>query len=250
VLARTLDLEVGDRITLTSPLSVQPSNTFTVRGIYTASRRSIDRSSFLFHWEYLNESLPESRKDEIGWMIARVGNAGQSAAIARRVDRIFENEDIQTLSMSEKALNLQFMAMFSAILGAMDIISIIILLILLMILGNTVAMGVRERTNEYGVLRALGFRPHHVAFFILGESVLVGILAGLLGIAFAFPVIELGMGRFLEENMGGMFPYFRIEPETYAAAIGFAALLGAVAAMIPALRASRLTIVDALRRTE
>ena len=147
-------------------------------------------------------------------------------------------------------MNNSFMAMFSAILSAMDIVSIIILGILLMILGNTVAMGVRERTNEYGVLRALGFLPRHVAMFILGESIVTGALAGIVGLALAYPIVQLGMGRFLEENMGGFFPYFRIAPATGVEAILFAIALGAIAALIPAYRASRLTIVEALRRVD
>lgn len=249
VLARKLGVKVGDRITLEG--TIYPGTfTYNVSGIYVATRKSFDRSTFLVHWDYMNESLPEARRDQIGWMIARIDEPRHAADISQLIDRTFENEDAQTLSMSERAMNLSFMGMFSAVLSALDVVSIILLGILLMILGNTVAMGVRERTNEYGVLRAMGFLPRHVVLFIVTESILTGALAGALGLAVSYPFVQLGIGRWLEENMGGMFPYFRIDPTSAAAAFGFALMLGAIAAVLPAWRASRLTVTDALRRQD
>lgn len=250
VLARRLGVEVGDRVIIAG--TIYPGNwEFHVSGIYRATRKSIDRSQFIFHWDYMNESIPvELGRDRIGWIISRVDDPADSAEVSRRIDRVFENQDVQTLSMSERAMNVQFMAMFDAVLDALDWVSLIIMLILLMILGNTIAMGVRERTNEYGVLRAIGFRPHHVSLFILGESMLLGLLAGIAGVALSYPIVELGMGRFLEENMGGMFPYFRIPWEVYLISIGLALALGTLAATIPGWLATRRTIVDSLRRID
>ncbi len=247
VLARTMNLRVGDRMNLTS--SIFPGEwQFTVRGIYTATRRSVDRSQMLFHWSYLNESLPAARRDEVGWIIARVDDPSRAAGIAREIDRVFDVQDVPTLSMSERAMNNSFMAMFSGVLKAINVISLIILLILLMLFGNTMSMGVRERTREYGTLRALGFLPRHVATFILGEAAALGLLAGGAGLALSFPVVQYGLGRWLEENMAGTFPYFRIEAQTAVMAVCFALGLGLLSAAIPAWRASRLTVTDALRR--
>src|SRR5690606_35213549 len=127
-------------------------------------------------------------------------------------------------------------------------VSIVILLIMVLILGNTIAMGVRERTQEYGVLRAIGFLPKHLALFVLGEAVTIGALGGLIGLGLSYPVVEQGLGRFLEENMGGLFPYFRIAPETAVAAVVIAVVLGLIAAGAPAYRASKLDVVDSLRK--
>lgn len=247
-LAARLHLAVGDTLTLESPATIEPTTTFQVSGIYSTTRRSFDESTLLLHWDYMNEMVPSGRRDQVGWIVSRIADASAAAAVAQRVDARFAQEDVRTLSMSERAMNLSFMAMFSSVLDAIDIVSVLILLILLLILGNTVAMGVRERTNEYGVLRALGFLPHHVATFILGESMFLGLFAGVLGLGLAYPLVNFGMGRFIEENMGGMFPFFRVQPGTMLAAMGFAMLLGLVAAAIPAWRASRLTTVEALRR--
>src|SRR5262249_46576794 len=147
VLAKKLGVKVGDKITLQG--TIFPGDwQFNIDGIYTAKRKSVDRSQFLFNWDYMNESLAERRKDQIGWIVTRIDDAGRSAAISAAIDKIFDEKDVQTATMSERAMNLGFMATVSALLTALDIVSIIILLIMSMILGNTVAMGVRERTTE------------------------------------------------------------------------------------------------------
>jgi len=145
-------------------------------------------------------------------------------------------------------MQLGFMGMLGAMLKALDVISIIILVIMMMIIGNTIAMGVRERTREYGVLSALGFRPGHIRLFVIGEAFALGAIAGGVGIALAIPIVELGMGRWLEENMGAWFPYFRIQSATYVLAFGFSIALAAAASILPAIRAGRLSVATALRR--
>jgi putative ABC transport system permease protein len=246
-LAKKLGVKPGDKITLEG--TIFPGDwTFNISGIYTATRKSFDDSQFLFHWDYMNESLPAGRKDQIGWIVSRVDDPSRGGDISLAIDRVFDEKDNQTTTMSERAMNLSFMGMLSAILTALDIVSIIILLIMMMILGNTIAMGVRERTREFAVLRAIGFTPGHIRFFVIGEAAFFGILAGILGIMLAYPLVEKGMGRWLEENMGGFFPYFRIEPMTIVAAMLVAIALGVVASLIPAVRAARLPVTEALRR--
>jgi putative ABC transport system permease protein len=247
VLAKKLGVKVGDKIMLTG--TVYPGDwQFEVSGIYTATRKSIDRSQFFFHWDYLNDTLTGSQRDQIGWMMARIDKQDQSASISAAIDKVFAEKDVQTATMSERAMNLSFIAMASALLTALDIVSIIILITMMMILGNTIAMGVRERTQEYGVLRALGFEPRHIQMFILGEALTIGILSGLAGLGLSYPIIELGMGRWLEENMGGFFPYFRIEPLTMVGAVALTTALALGASLIPAYRASKLSVTNALRR--
>jgi putative ABC transport system permease protein len=248
-LAKQLNLKVGDRMTLSG--TIFPGDwTFNIDGIYTASRKSFDQSSMIFHWELVNQTLPETRRDQIGWIAARVDDPGQGPTVSAAIDKVFEQQDNQTLTMSERALNLSFLGMFGAILKAIDFVSIVILLILSLILANTIAMGVRERTSEYGALRALGFTPGHLRFFIIGESVTIGLVAGLLGLGLGVLLIEGVMSKVIEESMGGMFPYFRIDPSTIIQAIVLAVVLGALAGVVPAIQAGRLTVVNALRRVE
>jgi putative ABC transport system permease protein len=247
VLARKHGWKVGDKVTLQSGIFAGDWQ-FTIDGIYEATAKSIDRSTFVFQWDYLNDSLPQARRDQVGWIVSRVDDPSHVADIGVGLDRLFEDRDTATLSQDERSFNASFLAMFSAILKAMDIISGVILVIMTLILGNTIAMGVRERTNEYGVLRAIGFLPQHVVLWIVGESLVTGVLGGVLGVALAYPLINFGFGRFIEENMGAFFPYFRLEGANIAIGFGLAALLGVVASILPAWRASKLHVVDSLRR--
>lgn len=247
VLAKKLGWKVGDKVVLAG--TIYPGDwEFRIAALYTTTRKSLDRSTFFFNWNYLNDTVPERQRDQIGWIVSRVSDPGRTAEISQAVDRHFADRDVQTLSMSERAMNTSFLGMMSAVLKAVDIVSLVILLIMLLILGNTIAMGVRERTSEYGVLRAIGFLPKHLAIFVLGEALCIGALGGGLGLLISYPLVEKGMGRWIEENMGAFFPYFRIPPATAGLALLLALVLGLVAAALPAYRAARINVLNALRR--
>ncbi|MBS2019736.1 MAG: FtsX-like permease family protein [Deltaproteobacteria bacterium] len=247
VLAKKLNLKVGDKYVLQG--GIYPGDwEFNIDGIYQASRKSLDRSQFMFHWEYLNDTIPERRRDQIGWVMTRVNDPSKSAEISAAIDRVFDEKDTQTVTMSERNMQLSFMAMFGAILDVLNIVSIIILVIMLLILGNTIAMGVRERTREYAVLRAIGFLPSHIRLFVLGEALALGLLAGGVGVGIAYPFVNGTMSRAIEENMSAWFPYFRVEPTTAVVAFVMAVVLAVAAAMIPAVQAGRISVTEALRR--
>lgn len=247
VLARKLGWKVGDRVALES--GIYPGDwQFTVDGIYTAAAKSVDRSTVVFRWDYLNDSVAPDRRDNVGWIVSRVDDPTRVADISASLDHRFDDRETPTLSLDEGSFNAAFQGMFSTIFRAMDIVSGVILVIMTLILGNTIAMGARERVGEYGVLRAIGFLPRHIAFWVMAESLVIGVVGGLTGLALAWPFINFGVGRFLEENMGQMFPYFRLGAPNAALGVALAAALGAVAGAIPAWRASRLRVVDAVRR--
>lgn len=251
VLAKKLGWKVGDRVTLQSGIYPDPPDgpwTFTISAIYTATAKSVDRSTFLFHYDYLNDAQPANRKDQIGWIASRVSSGESAPDLSLKIDKHFDAEDIQTLSQDERAFNSSFLAGISAILGAMNLVSGVILVIMLLILGNTIAMGVRERTQEYGVLRAIGFLPKHIVIFIMGEAIVTGAIGGAVGLAISYPIVQGGMGRWLEENMGNFFPYFRIPLGDAVLAFALSLVLGALAGLLPALGASKLKVTEALRR--
>jgi putative ABC transport system permease protein len=251
VLARKMGWKIGDRVNLESGIfATDPMDpwAFTIRGIYQAKARSVDRSSFLFHWDYFNDRVSPLDKDKVGWIMSRVSDSNRTADIGLQLDRLFDSKDTATLSQDERSFNTSFLAGVSAILSAMNLVAGVILLIMMLILGNTIAMGVRERTNEYGTLRAIGFLPGHIVAFILGEAVLLSALGGALGIGLAYPFVQQGMGRWIEENLGQFFPYFRIPTRDAVVAVLITMVLGAIAGVLPALSASRLKVTEALRR--
>jgi putative ABC transport system permease protein len=245
LLATKFGWKVGDTVSLESNI-FPGAPQFHVSAIYRTTRKTFDRQTFLFHWDYMNELTPEDGREQIGWIASRTD--GKPSDVGRAIDETFDERDVQTISQDEATFQRSFLAGFSAVLTAINVISFVILGIMTLILGNTVAMGVRERTSEYGVLRAIGFLPKHVVTLIIGEAMVLGLVGGLVGLALAYPVVELGIGRFVEENMSGFFPYFRISPGNALAAIALAMALAVSAAVMPALQASRVNVIDALRR--
>jgi putative ABC transport system permease protein len=249
-LATKYGWKVGDKVVLRG--TIFPGDwTFNIRGVYTATRRSIDQASFFFHYDYLNEWVKQNRPtgaDQIGWIASRIQPGLRPAEVAKAIDTRFDERDIQTLSQDEHSFNTSFLGMISAILKALDLVSIVILVIMMLILGNTIAMGVRERTHEYGVLRAIGFLPKHLVLFVLGEAATVGLLGGAVGLGIAYPFVQGGLGRFLEENMGQWFPFVRIAPDVAVSAMVLAIVLGLLAAAVPAYQASKLEVVASLRK--
>lgn len=247
MLAERLGVRAGDRLSLESPYGGAWS--FQVAGVYHAARPSFDRSQFFLRWDYYNERVPEIMRDKVGWIISRV-DAASSAAVSRAIDAGFDDRDAPTATMDERAMYSSMLASVSAIFGAVDVASALLLVILTLVLGNTLAMGVRERTHEYGVLLALGFSPRHVLATILGEAAALGLVAGATGAALAYPLVARGLGPWLEANMGRMPPSVRVSPALAAFAVLGAAALATAAALPSALRASRLAPVDALRRVD
>lgn len=248
-LAKQMGWKVGDKVVLAG--SIYPGNwDFTIEGIYTAQRRTVDRSTFWFHWDYLNEASTVRIKDQIGWIVTRVDTPGASAEIAKKIDAVFDERDVQTLTMSEKAMSQSFLGMFSAILKAIDFVTVAILLIIFLILGNTISMAVRERTHEYGCLRAIGFEAKHLRRLVIGESLTIGLIGGLLGLLISQLFINGLLGPAVEEMMGAMFPHFRIPGSLALTSLAIAAGIAVGAAGIPARRVSKLKVAESLRAVE
>jgi putative ABC transport system permease protein len=250
-LATKLGWKPGDRVQLVSGKFPEPGEwEFTIEGVYDTTRRSLEQSWFLFHYDYFNATLPPAEQDQANWITSRIENAGEAANVSAAIDARFDVRDTQTLTMTQSAAQTSFLGVVSAVLSTVNIVSGAILLIMMMILGNTIAMGVRARTGQYAVLRAIGFRPHHLLLTILAEGIVIGALGGVLGLAVAYPFVNQALGPFIELNMGNYFPYFQVTPQLAAVAFGLAVGLAALAALLPAISASRLNVISALRKVD
>jgi putative ABC transport system permease protein len=245
-LAKKMGWKEGDRIVLVG--SFYPGDwQLEIAGVYASTRKSLDETTLFFRWDYLNEAVGEHRKDRVGWILSQVEDPALSASVSTAIDKAFETDE-PTLSMSEGAVRLSFLGTVSAAFRAIELASAILLAIMMLIVGNTIAMSVRERSREYATLQAIGFRRRHLIAFVIGEACALGSLGGLLGLAFAYPLVEKLIGSVIEEDFGSILPYFRIAPSTAAAAPILAVLLALCAAIVPAYSASRSNVIDGLRR--
>ncbi|HEX4460527.1 MAG TPA: FtsX-like permease family protein [Polyangia bacterium] len=247
-LAEKYGWKIGDRVTLTG--TIFPGNwDFNIRAIYDTTARNIDKSTLYFHWKYMNEKLDERLKDNVGLIFVKVNDPAQSSALQVAIDRNFANSLAETRTESEKAFQLEFLSMASALVGAIQIISGVVLVILMLILANTLAMATRERTTEYAVMRAIGFHPRHIVGMVLGEGFIIALVGVLIGVTLSAPVIKFS-GQLLEKQMGAFLGSFDLRLGPVLLSIGVAIVLGMLAAALPAWRAGKLKIVDALRRVE
>lgn len=218
----------------------------TISGIYRSERAGFAERTLYFHWEYFNELLPEADRDVVNIIAGEVLDPSQGAQIATAIDIMFDAGEGQTFTQEDQALNAQIVGQFGAILTALNVVGYLILGIVLLVLGNTLAMVVRERTREYGAMRAVGFLRKQLLAMVVGEAALLGLAGGVLGLLLAFPLVEGAASTYLEQEMG--FDPVRISLSSAVLVIAIGAALGAVAGIYPGYRLTRHRIVDALRR--
>ena len=244
-IANSYGLKVGDNLTLKG--TIYPGDwEFQVAGIYEGRQTSTDTAQLFFHWDYLNEeakrrNLPRAQ-NTTGVFIVQIAEPARAAEISLQVDSLFRNSAYETLTETEKAFQLGFVAMTEAIVVAIQIVSYVVILIIMAVMANTMSMTARERTSEYATLKALGFSPGFVARLVMGESMLLALLGGAVGIALTFP-----MAAAFHAATGTLFKSFIVAPETTWLQLAAAIVTGLVAGMAPALKARSIRIVEGLR---
>jgi putative ABC transport system permease protein len=237
--------KVGDVIPMKSPIYGNLDWEFTVRGIYEPKDETTVTRQLYFHWDYLNEVMKKKfprRSEQAGVFVVQIADGSRAAEISAAIDREFRNSLAETLTETEKAFQLGFVAQTEAIVVAVRIVSFVVILIIFAVVANTMAMTARERLAEYATLKALGFGPAFVAALIIGESLAITALGGALGILATFPV-----AAGFKKAMGSMFPVFYVTPETLAMQVAAALGVGLLAGFLPSIRAANVKIVDGLR---
>jgi putative ABC transport system permease protein len=236
--------KVGDRIPLRSDIYARSDGSyiwdFVVDGIYDNKDPSGDVSSIFFNYDYLDESRSIG-KGTVGWYIVRIADASQSAQVAAAIDALFTNSSAETKTGSEKAFVQGFAKQTGDIGAIVTAIGVAVFFTMLLVSANTMAQSVRERTNEVAVLKTLGFSDAAVLALVIGESLLLTLLGGAIGIAGAL----LAVGR-LGRTLSDYLSAFLLTPQALAVAVMLMVGLGVVAGALPAVRAARLRIVDGL----
>jgi putative ABC transport system permease protein len=243
-LANQYGFKVGDVIPLRGSI-YQGEWQFVVRGIFDGADDTKITRHMLFHWEYLNEWLaqrPARRANQTGVFIVGIDAPERAADVSRKVDGLFENSVAETLTETETAFQLAFVAMSNEIIAAIRVVSYVVILIILAVMANTMAMSARERTAEYATLKALGFGPGFIALLLFGESLAICAVGGGAGL-WATPHAAAAF----KQTAGSIFPIFAVSQATVIAQALCAATVGVTAAIVPAVQAARVRIVEGLR---
>lgn len=243
-LAELHGFKVGDTIPLKS--GIYPGNwEFTVRAIYDARDETTITRQMYFHFDYLNEQLKKMfprRADAAGVFVVGISDGKSAADTARAIDLEFKNSLAETLTETEKAFSLGFVAMIETIVVAIEGVSYVVILIIMAVAANTMAMTARERLSEYATLKALGFKPGRVAAIIMAEAFLLAVIGAGIGMLLTTPVV-----RGFHAATISMFAKMPLVAETFYLQAACAVVVGLVAGIVPAWRAARVKIVDGLR---
>jgi len=245
-IADQYEWEIGDRIPIQATIWIKRDGSrlweFDVVGIYDGAEQATDTTQFLFRYDYFDEARQEGARGIVGWYIVRVEDSDRSVEIANAIDERFANSPAETAAETELAFVQGFAKQIGNIGKIMTGILSAVFFTILLVTGNTMAQAVRERIEEIGVLKAIGFTHRQVLGLVLAESLLLAGSAGLAGLAIAFWLISSG------DPTGGAFPVFFFPPADIAMGIFLAVALGIAAGAMPATQAMRLQVAEALRR--
>ncbi|WP_035612196.1 FtsX-like permease family protein [Haloferula sp. BvORR071] len=242
--ANRLGWKLGDRIPLKSSIWGVPAGMsqweFEIVGIFDGAKKTTDTNNFYFRYDYFEEAR-QREKGMVGWYSIKISDPARSAEIAAKIDEEFANSPYETKTEAEAA----FVQGFANQIGDIGAITMAVVgavfFTILIVAGNTMGQSVRERTEELGVLKALGFTNSRVLILVLLESCLLAVIAGFSGLGIAWVIVNT-----VEPPQ--MLPLVYLPQSTLEAGAIFAVALGVVAGIIPAWQAMRLQIAEALRR--
>ena len=245
MLADRFKWKVGDRIPLTSPIWGEPKGAtvwdLEVCGIFDTTKKSGDTSGLYFRYDFFDEAR-EKGKGEVGWFTVRAKNASEAADIAAKIDAEFANSPFETKAEPEGA----FAAGFAQQIGDIGTIVVAVLsavfFTILLVAGNTMSQSVRERTEELGVLKAMGFPNGLILILVLAESCVIAMLGGFVGLGLAWAMLKAG------NPVPEMLPLFYVPDQALILGSIFVIALGLIAGAVPAINAMRLRTAEALRR--
>ena len=231
--------KLGDKIALRG--TIYPGTwEFNIRGVFENKKQEDDTGAMFLHYKYLDERRPI--KGLVAWFVVKVEKPENALAVAKAIDAEFSGASFRTLTETEQAFQTDFVKRLGNIKLILMIIGGVVFLTLLLVTGSTMAMAIRERTGEIGVMKTLGFSDRLVLALLLSESMAFALIGGGLGLVL-IKLFTLG-----GDPTGGMLRSFHLSSLDMAFGVVITLATGIGSGIVPALGAMRLNIVDALRR--
>ncbi|MEM7052992.1 MAG: FtsX-like permease family protein [Pseudomonadota bacterium] len=245
-MAEDYEWSVGDRIPIFSTIWPQQDGSFSweveIAAIFTGSGNNADEMVAYMHYDYFNEARAFGT-DLVGWIVTQIEDPDRAADIASAIDLRFANSPTETKSSTEAGWAAGFAAQIGNIGLMVQMVLACVFFTLLLITGNTMAQAVRERTSELAVLKTIGFSDRRVLWMVLGESMTIAIIGGLIGLALGYLFVT-GAATALSQFLPGL----AMSPAAGLTGVLLAIGLGFVTGILPAWQAGRLKVIDALAR--
>ena len=232
--------KVGDRIPIKGTY-IPGVWEFNLRGVYKGTRPEDDTTQFWLRRDYFEEKAPAYWKGIVGWYIVKIAEPDAAPRVTAAIDERFANSPYETKTETEKSFAASFVKQIGNIEFLILTIGGVVFFTLLLVTGNTMAIAVRERTGELAVLKTVGFRDGIVLCLVLGESLVLALVGGTIGV-----LVAKGTAPSLSGFMYGAPIHLPLR--NLALGILLALAAGVLAGILPALSAMRLRVVDALRR--
>jgi len=242
--AKRFGWKIGDHIPIKNALFGGASTwEFNIDGIYHSERVGGDESQFWFQWDYFEERMPQSFKGNVGWYVVKLNSPDDAVSVAKTIDDMAANSSYETKTETESAFAAGWVKQFGNIQFLIMTIGTVVFFTLLLVTGNTMAISVRERIAELAVLKAIGFSDRSVLYLVLGESLAIALVGGLLGLGLAAIAVPA-----LGAALNGLLPTLILSKSILLLGLGTALLVGAVSGLLPGIGAMRMRVVNALRR--
>jgi putative ABC transport system permease protein len=247
--ARQFGWHVGDRVPLQGTIYRRPDGRpweFTIDAIYDSDDGKADRTRLFVHYDYVNEAIAPGSfgRNAVSWYVIKVASPAEARTIADRLDDRFANSSSQTRTATERV----FVSNFARKVGEVGTITIVVstavLFMILLVSGNTMAQAVRERTGELAVMKAMGFSDARLFGLVIAESSVLALVGGGAGLGSVWAAIPL-----IGDPTHGLLPPVSLSGRDAALGLALMAGLGVMTGLLPAMRARRLRIVNALRRS-
>lgn len=234
--------KMGQNVTLQGTI-FQGDWTFTIRGIYTPTDPAIGDDVLIFHHDYFDERI--GRAGIAGWYIVEIDDPSHASAIAKSIDDMFRNSSSPTKTGTEREFQASFATMWGNVSFLMSTIGLAVVFAILLVTANAMMMSARERTGEIAVLKTVGFSDRLLFTLTMVEAGALALTGAVLGLGAAkllYPAINF--------NGAGFLPGFTVTTSTVIIGLLVAVALMLASGLVPALRAARLPIVQALRHVE
>lgn len=223
---------------------------FTVRGIFRGRDSTSITRTMYFHWELLNERNKREigrQPDHVGIFVVQLAPGADPAQVSREIDGLFANSFAETLTETETAFQQSFVSMSSNIILALNAISGVVIVIMLLVLTNTMLMASRERFREYSILKAIGFGPRRLFTLVVGESLTIGLLGFAILLVLLIPFFVIP-GRTILGALANFFPVFEVSMGNIAWSLLAAVVVALIAAAVPVSGVMRIRVSEGLRR--
>ncbi len=234
--------QLGQNVTLKG--TVFPGDwTFTIRGVFHAVDPAFSEDALMFHYSVVYERYRQWTNP--GWYVLQLKDPALAPQVAAAVDSMFKNSADPTKTGTERAFNANFMTMWGNVSFLMNSIGMAVVFAILLVAANSMMLSARERTNEVGILKTVGFTDRLLFLLVMAEASVIALGGAVLG---------LGAAKVLYRSSGftamGFLPGFDVTSGTLVLGFGIAVALALTSGLVPAVQAARLSAIQALRHVE